>query len=159
MFCTSLTRQDAIRELRDRGIKGKGIYFVAAIPLVEMMWADGKVQPAETVLVEEFVKKQADDMNRLAGAQLMTQEDGLAFVRPFLRARPAGSLLHLLTSLVPALDLRTSDRTLNEERKRTILDYCLDIAAAAVTEYPYGAHERFDAAEKACFMDIARVLA
>jgi hypothetical protein len=91
--------------------------------------------------------------------EFVTREDGLAFVRPFLRARPSHGALHALSSLISVLDLATSDDALNEERRKAILDYCLDIAASAVTEYPYGAHDRFNGAEKACFMEIVQVLA
>src|SRR6202011_3350855 len=118
---SKLTRRDAIQELRDHGITGKGVYFLAAIPLIEMMWADGKVQPPELALLEEFVTKHAADVNRLAGMDFVTYEDGLAFVRPFLEARPSDRLLRLLVSLVPVLDLHTSDRTFNEERRTAIL--------------------------------------
>jgi hypothetical protein len=107
----------------------------------------------------EFLEKHVDTVNRLAGMEFVTHEDALAFARPFLSTRPTGDLLCRLTSLVPVLDLSTSDRALNERRRKTILDYCLDIAAAAVTEYPYGAHERFNPAEKSCFQNIMQALA
>jgi hypothetical protein len=39
-----MMRRDAIAELAKHGIKGAQIYLIDLIPLIEMMWADGRIQ-------------------------------------------------------------------------------------------------------------------
>lgn len=60
--------------------------------------------------------------------------------------------------LIPPVRLSSSDAETNEQHRLAILRWCLDIGASCVTEYPYGDHDRFSTAEKACFEDIFKAL-
>jgi hypothetical protein len=47
---------DAIEELERFGITGAQIYLIDLIPLIEMIWADGKAQDAEVSILADYLK-------------------------------------------------------------------------------------------------------
>ena len=49
-------RETALAELRRFGIRGPNVYLIDLIPLIEMVWADGRAQPAELDHLETFVR-------------------------------------------------------------------------------------------------------
>ena len=64
-----------------------------------------------------------------------------------------------LRRLIPPVRLSSTNTTANDAHRQRILRSCLDIGAACVAHYPYGDHDRFSEAEKACFEEILRALA
>lgn len=149
-----LIRREAIEELRRHGIKGADIYLMDIIPLIEMIWADGQAQPGEIGILEDFLQRHVKRLNKLSGYPLLTMERSRRFVERFLASRPDPELIHTLRSLVAPIRLSTSDEGLRSQVKDSLLAACLDIAATAVTEYPYGIDERFNSQEKRCFFEI-----
>lgn len=69
-------------------------------------------------------------------------EDANAFLNRFAHNRPSARLLAELRSTV--------SRALPAQRHSTIFEYCLDIAAACTTQYPYGLRHRIIDEEKNC---------
>jgi hypothetical protein len=49
------TREQALAILRRHGIRGAEVYLIDLIPLVEMIWADGKAQESEVAVFEEYL--------------------------------------------------------------------------------------------------------
>jgi hypothetical protein len=47
-------RQRAIDELEQHGIRGPNVYLIDIIPLIEMIWADGRVQEGELEILRTF---------------------------------------------------------------------------------------------------------
>lgn len=140
------------------GITGPQLYLLDVIPLVDMLWADGRAQTVEVELLEDFVRQHVAAINELAGTPVLTPAEGLAFLRRFLRERPDPRLLELLRALVRPVRLATSDPRLNDRQRTAILAWCLDIGAACVSEYPYGVRERFSQQEKERFIAILNAL-
>lgn len=148
------TRSDAIKELEQFGIRGSDVYLIDVLPLIEMMWADGAIQDVERGLLEKFVGEHVANVNALAGFPALKPEDAQKFIERFLATRPQPETLEILRKLIPVVRLGSSDNVRNEQHRKAILRWCLDIGASCVTDYPYGDHDRFSEAEKKCFEDI-----
>lgn len=151
---SSLSRKEALAVLRRHGIHGPHVYLIDLIPLVEMIWADGKAQESEVEIFEGYLERHVGSINTLAGHTVLTSATAREFVVRFLRERPDPDLLRSLRSLVAAVRLSSSDAEHNERLRSSLLATCVDIAASAVTHYPYLHGDRFDAGEKQSFFEI-----
>ncbi len=149
-----LTRRQAVATLKRYGIEGRDVYLIDIIPLIEMIWADGKVQEGEIAVLKDFLQKHVARINAMAGYPLLDMAQAQRFAASFLKRRPDAALLHALRELVAPVRLAAADERLRENVKESLLAACLDIAASSVTVYPYGLHERFDTQEKRCFFEI-----
>jgi hypothetical protein len=148
------TREQALAILRRHGIRGAEVYLIDLIPLVEMIWADGKAQESEVAVFEEYLGRHVRSLNAMAGHQMLTLEVARGFVRRFLLERPDPELLRTLRSLVSAVRLSSSDAARNEELRDSLLAACVDIAASSLATHPHATGERFDEAEKRSFFEI-----
>jgi hypothetical protein len=155
---SEVTRKEALRRLKLHEIAGPQVYLIDIIPLIEMIWADGKAQESEIEILEDFLRKHVERINALADHEVLTLENARDFILRFLRRRPDPELLSTLRSLVAPVRLSTSDPERNAAIRDSLLAACLDIAASAVVEYPYGLGERFGPAEKRCFFEILESL-
>jgi hypothetical protein len=149
-----LTRREALEELRRHGVEGADVYLMDIIPLIEMIWADGRAQPGEIDILEVFLQQHIARLNRMSGYKVLTMAQARRFVDRFLTSRPDPELMHTLRELVAPVRLTTSDENLRSQVRDSLLAACLDIAASAVLEYPYGIDERFNTQEKRCFFEI-----
>lgn len=147
-------REKALEDLARFGIKGEAVYFIDLIPLLEMLWADGRAQPSELALFEEYLRKHVQRINALSDHMVVDYLQAREFVGRFLEKRPDPDLLKTLAALVAPARLSSSDEEANQRLRESLLGQCLDIASAAVVEYPYGIHDRFDPAEKKCFFEL-----
>lgn len=147
-------RQEAIQKLQRFGISGPLVYLIDLIPLIEIMWADGKAQDGELEVLSKYLKTHVKRINKTAGCQVLTQEQGHAFIQQFLKKRPDPELLKCLRNLVRPVRLSGSDQKSNQALRRSLLSASLDIAASSVCQYPYGLGDRFNADEKRCFFEI-----
>ncbi|MCE7893187.1 MAG: TerB family tellurite resistance protein, partial [Sorangiineae bacterium PRO1] len=139
------------------GIRGQDVYFIDTIPLLEMIWADGVVQPEEVRLLESFLRAHVKNLNALAGHEVVTFEEARAFVQQFLERRPDPELLGLLRRMLPDTGI-AGDEPHSIQRRRAILSFCLDIGAACVAAYPDGDRDRFCSEEQQAFEQIFRTL-
>lgn len=151
-------REEAIQELKRFGISGPLVYLIDLIPLIEIMWADGKIQDGELDILTGYLKTHVTRINKTAGCDVLTQEQAQDFVRQFLKTRPDPELLACLRKLVSPVRLSGSDEKSNEALRRSLLSACLDIAASSVCQYPYGLGDRFNSEEKRCFFEVVESL-
>jgi len=149
-----LTRRAALEILRRHGIEGAQVYLIDVIPLIEMIWADGKAQESEIHIFEQYLERHVALVNEMAGYQLLALGEARAFVLRFLQERPPPELLASLRDLVVAVRLSSSDDERNAALRASLLAACLDIAASSVARYPYDHGERFDDEEKRSFFEI-----
>jgi len=149
---------DAIEELEGFGITGAQIYLIDLIPLIEMIWADGKAQDSEVSILADYLKAHIKHINQLAGYEALTPAEAKTFVKRFLKKRPDPQLLTTLRSLIAPVRLAGSDMQVREKLKASMLAACLDIASSSVTEYPFGLNDRFNKDEKRCFFEILESL-
>lgn len=150
-----LSRQEAVEKLEEYQIKGKDFYLVDILPLIEMIWADGKAQEGEIKILSEFLKNHVSKVNSDAGFELLTYKDAEKFALRFLKERPDKSLMESIRKLSSVI-INTSKNA--SEIKKSLLCACFDIAASSVVKYPYGLDERFDLSEKKCFFTILSAL-
>jgi len=101
-----LLYDEAVEELERFGITGAQIYLIDLIPLMEMIWADGKAQGAEISLLADYLKKHVDRINNLAGYPALDLEEAKAFVTKFLKTRPDPQLLAALRALIAPVSLQ-----------------------------------------------------
>lgn len=143
-------REQVLRELEtEHGIRGDQIYLLEVIPLIEMIWADGKAQGAEVDILYRFVSDQVHAYRRdVEDHDFLPDAQVHAFLERFLNERPSPRLLAALRKLSGAMVAAGADPETNVRRATTVLEFCLDIAAASVTHYPYGQRERFMEMEK-----------
>ena len=149
-------RQEAIEDLSLLGIKDPFTYLIDVIPLVEMIWADGEAHEGELAILDEYLHKRVHQINEMAGYKVMTFEDAQAFAHRFVKQRPRPEFLRMLRSLVGPILLSSSDSRYVDPLLKLMINACIDIAANAVREYPYGLHDRFDSDEKRCFFEIVK---
>lgn len=149
----------AVEKLARFGIKQEQIYLIDLVPLIEMAWADGRIQRVEVEILYEYLKEHVKAINKLAGCVVLTEEEAIEFVGGMLHTRPKDEMVTEIAEIIAAVRLKKSDQSAAKEVKTTILNGCLDIAAGAVTRYPFGLTERFTKEEKECYHKIQEILA
>ncbi|OQK17367.1 hypothetical protein AU255_05650 [Methyloprofundus sedimenti] len=127
---------------REFDLKPVDFYFLDLIPLIEVMWIDGKNQQSELNILYQFVLEHIAYLDRAAGAYILTVEDANDFLDRFAHHHPPQKLLTELHDII------AKETGIVEHRKKNILEYCLDISAACVLHYPYGIRERIRHDEK-----------
>ncbi|MDY0362394.1 MAG: hypothetical protein RBR08_13155 [Desulforegulaceae bacterium] len=150
-----LTREEAIAELEKYGISGKDFYLIDILPLIEMIWSDGKAQEGELKILVEFLKDHVKKVNENAGFGFLTNDDAKNFALKFLKNRPKKELMESLRKLSSVIIKSCKNF---EEIKESMLNACFDIASSSVVKYPYGLTERFELSEKKCFFTILSTL-
>ncbi len=140
-------------------MKSIDVQFLDLIPLIEVMWADGKNQEPELNLLYRYTIEHIAQLDRGAGIHTVSVEDANDFLDRFAHRRPPPELLERLRDLVFDRDPNRSDQDAVRRRNETMLDYCLDIAAACVPRYPYGIHERIIREEKEFLKELIQRLA
>ncbi len=156
----NMSRDELLAVLEsEHGIRGGEVYLLELVPLVEMVWADGTPRPAEVKLLYEFaLRRMAELTGEADGVDVLSTGQVNAFLDRHLASPPDPDRLRALRRIAFALLFDHSDPAVNERRRRAIFDYCLDIGAASVGRYPYGAHERFGAPKKALMLELAESL-
>ena len=148
------TREQANDALAQFRIKEPQIYLIDILPLIEMLWADGEAHESELAILDEYLHKRVPQINEMAGCDVMSFEDAQAFAHRFIKQRPQPEFLKTLRSLVGPVILSSSNSDYVEPLVKLMFGACIDIAANAVRNYPYGHHDRFDSDGKRCFYEI-----
>lgn len=128
---------------REFDLKPTDYYFLELIPLIEMIWADGQNQQAELSLLYKFTIEHMAHLDQSSGITFVSTDDANDFLDRFAHQRPSPQLLEKLRELVVHSAMSNSSC-----RHQSILEYCLDIAAACATQYPFGIQERIVESEK-----------
>lgn len=129
-------------------LKPADFYFLDLIPLIEVMWLDGKNQPGELKILYQFVLEHISYIDQAAGTQVLTVKDANDFLDRFAHNKPPQKLLTELHHIV------TQGQGVADHRKMSILEYCLDISAACVVHYPFGIRERVQSYEKSYLLKL-----
>jgi hypothetical protein len=153
-----LSFTEAVQELARFDIRKQQIYLIDLVLLCEMAWADGTVQNAEREELFGYLNCHVDSINRLAGCAVLDHKTAREFVGRFLDSRPDPILLAEIRELIPVVRIAGKTQDEADQIRVDILNGCLDIAASAVTKYPYGLAERFTTEEKECYHMIERLL-
>jgi hypothetical protein len=83
-----VTRQHVIDTLNAHGVRGAELYLLDAVPLIELAWADGAVQPEERAMILSFIEHLMIKLRDEAGFNVVTHAQALAFVNRLTTHRP-----------------------------------------------------------------------
>jgi len=123
-----MTRSEALTQLAARGIRGPMVYLLDALPLVEMAWADGEVQPAERVMILSFLDQHLAQLDAQAQTTVVPRREALDFITRYLLERPSASEFAALRELMMVVRLTGENA---EARAQRILDWASSVAGAA----------------------------
>ncbi|WP_305907988.1 hypothetical protein Q9L42_012875 [Methylomarinum sp. Ch1-1] len=145
-----MSQLDRFEQLKvEFNLKDSDFYFLDLIPLIDMIWADGINQEGELKILYQFVIEHIAKLDQLYATPVISVADANSFLDRFAHQKPDRRLLGALTTLFLSEDHR---------HRQTILDYCMDIAAACTTQYPFGMHERVVREEKQLLEKLIREL-
>jgi len=144
-------------ELLERhGFKLSHVYLLELIPIIEMMWADERNQAAEVGIMRTITQRHLDVLNQFAeGVTVISSADVDEFLNKLTTTRPSAELLKALRDI-------TIDHLKNkgqlQAKNQTIFNYCVDMAAACVTQFPYKFDERIVESEKQLLLELIQAL-
>lgn len=152
----TLDRQAIIDELvNHHGLEPLDFYLLPLIPLVEIAWADGRIQKAEAALLLDFTRRWLALLRHDAGDEdVVTTARAQRFIDRFVKQRPDPDELTRLRELAVHMLEQNSDAERVQRNERSVLEYCIDIAAAAVQSYPYEIRGRVMQDEKELLVEL-----
>jgi hypothetical protein len=152
----SMSRHEALSILERCGISGANVYLMDLIPLIEMVWADGKVQPSEIAILDRFLRQHVKKINMICDDGVLDLKTARAFCTRFLYERPDPDFLCRLRRLIKPVHLLLFKGESLYNSIDALLAVCSDIAENAVMEFPQAAPGRLNTAEKSCLFEIRK---
>lgn len=138
--------------LSRHGFKTCHIYLLELVPIIEMMWADGRNQPAEIEIIRSITQRHVDSLNQSAeGVTVISNADVDEFLNILTTNRPSPDLLKELRDIT--ID-HLKDKGQLQAKNQTIFDYCMDMAAACVSQFPYEFDQRIVESEKQLLQEL-----
>ena len=155
-----ITREDAILELATYGIGDHYIYLIDLFPMIEMIWSDGQTQPIEFAVLDHYLEQRLASLDQEAGYSVISREQAQSFIQRYLSrdTPPDPILMRNVRRLIVPIRLSSSDPEANRVIWEFIISGCLDVAASAITQYPYPLTQRLDDQEKRCLFEIIESL-
>ncbi len=84
---SAISRREVLSILENCGICGTSIFLIDLIPLIEMIWADGKVQSSEIAILNRFLQQHIKKINMVWGDGLLDLNTARDFCARFLEIR------------------------------------------------------------------------
>ena len=131
------------------------IYLLELIPLIEMIWAEGKNKTPEINILYHFTIEHLARLNRDSNSVEVISEDEVnRFIDRFIHERPDPQMLKDLRDVCAIRISEKTDEADRQASREAILNYCIDIAAACASQYPYKFNERIVAEEKKLLIEL-----
>lgn len=141
-----VTRQQVLDTLGAHGIRGAEVYLLDVVPLVELAWSDGVVQPEERAMILSFIENLMVKLRAEAGFNVVSHAQALAFVDRLTTTRPSRLDFSVwLQCLKAVLGLRADGRA----RLAAIMEGLQ--AVGGVARSPRDARVAWDEDEVVCF--------
>jgi len=135
------------------------IYLLELIPLIKMIWADGKSQDAEIAILKHFATTHLAELTKNnEGLLPVTVESTNKFLERFTQQAPSEQMLQDLMKLCTERLLSHPDIEYSRLKSDQIIDFCIDIAAACASVYPYDFDERVVTEEKRALRELIATL-
>ena len=132
-------------------LPASSVYLLELIPLIEVIWADGKNQIQEINILNDFTVKHLSSLSKDAdGLEVVSVEEANQFIDNFLQQRPSQRLIDDLK----LLSIERIKQRGDQQKISSVIDCCMDIAAACVSAYPYQPSERVREEEKLLIREI-----
>ena len=152
----TISGREVLSILEGCGIRGTSVFLIDLIPLIEMIWADGKVQPSEIAILDRFLQQHVKKINMVWGDGVLDLNTARDFCARFLDKRPDPDFLCRLRRLIkPVHQLLFKDESLHNSID-ALLSVCSDIAENAMMEFPQAVQGMLNTAEKGCFLEIRK---
>lgn len=134
--------------LAQNNLPASFIYLAPALPVVQVMWADGKNQIPERAKLHLVIQAHCEALSELAGGvEVVSEDDQESFHQIFIANRPDMDLLKDLTGIATDLidqhpDSKQSSTNSLYSRER-LFHVCLEIAATCESETRTSTGETF----------------
>jgi len=143
--------QHLFERLKKRySLKDADFYFLDLLPLIKIIWADGRNQEEELKILCHFLIEHIAYLDKKLRLPIITTNQANDFLDRFAYKKPSNELLDDLENLFLTLGITPL-------RPQSTLDYCLDIAAAC-SSHPFGMHDRVIKEEKILLQKIFKEL-
>ena len=119
-----ISRTNAVKALEGFGITGEQVYLIDLIPLIEIMWADGQIQKGEVAVLEDYIEKHVNQVNRQAGCHILSFQMARDFVDRFIDERPSSELMKTLRDFIKPVRMANAAREENEQSTACITTFC-----------------------------------
>lgn len=153
-FKGRLCREGALARLSRYGIEGKRVYLIDLIPLIEMIWAGGQMQAEQIGFLYNFIKRQIDHVNCLAGYVVLSMADGINFVAPYLSSKPNLAHLKKLRDCIVPVRLGWMRNDYGDIIARRIVVACLNMLSMTLAKYPHELQNKCCSEERKMYLDI-----
>jgi hypothetical protein len=149
-----LCREDALMRLSLFGIKGKRVYLIDLIPLIEMIRAGGQLQPEKIDYLDHYTKQHLRHINQMAGYLLLSMADATQFTAPYLLAHPDMAHLKKIRECITPVRLGETRNDYGDLTMRRILSACLKLLSISLAQYPDDVHDEYCSEERGMYLDI-----
>lgn len=139
--------KDVRHQLEAMGIDAAHYRLVVLLPLVEVAWADGKVQAAERALIQQLAER----------VGIAADGPGRALLERWLTEKPSAFYLSRGRKLLGQLAGHPEFEEIGLHSLEEVVGYCRDLASAAGGLFGVIGN-KVDPAEEAAIAEIARVL-
>lgn len=153
-FRNGLCREDALIRLSLYGIKGKRVYLIDLIPLIEMIRAGGQLQPEKIDYLEHYIKKHLRHINQMAGYLVLSMADATQFTAPYLTAHPNMAHLKKIRECIAPVRFGETRNEYGDLIMGRILSACLNLLSISLAQYPDELHDEHCSGERGMYLDI-----
>ena len=125
------------------------------MPLVETLWADGRNDYEQLRLLYDFAIKHVANLARATDGMVdLSDSDINRFLDRFAHERPPQALVKELRQIAVSRVLDRSDTEAACQQCETVIEYCLEIAAATVSDDFDGVPRRFVKSERDLLLEL-----
>lgn len=143
----------------EHNLSTQDFYLLDLVPLVETMWANGSNPYEQLRLLYDFAVKHAANLARVTdGVVVLSESDINGFLDRFAHERPPRALVKELRQIALCRAVNRTDPDSVRKQSDTLIQYCLEIAAASVSEDVDGVSRRFVEAERKILLELLDAL-
>ena len=153
-FRIGLCREDALFRLSLYGIEGKRVYLIDLIPLIEMIWAGGQLQPEKIDFLDHYIKQHNRHINQMAGYLVLSMADATQFTAPYLASHPNMANLIKIRECIMPVRLGETGNDYGDMIMRRIMSACLNLLSISLEQFPHDLQNEYCAEERGMYLDI-----
>jgi hypothetical protein len=127
-------RECALERLRRFGVEGKRIYLIDLIPLIEMIWAGGRIVSEPIELLYQYANRHLCHINAMAGYLLLTTTDATNLAAPYLTSRPDMAVIKRIRECIVPVRLGETRNDYGDMIMNRIMSACREILSMSVTK-------------------------
>lgn len=153
-FKDRLCREGALERLSLYGIEGKRVYLMDLIPLIEMIWAGGQLQPEKIDFLDHCIKQHLRHINQMAGYLVLSMADATRFTAPYLASHPNMANLKKIRECIMPVRLGEIRNEYGDTIMRRIMSACLNLLSISLEQFPHDLQNKYCAEERGMYLDI-----